>query len=202
MRFQGKLTDWKDDKGYGFIVQNGGGERVFVHIRDFAAGPKRPTGNEIVTYEIGTDPKGRKQAKNVSFVGLSPKQSKQPGNLTLTLAAAFLVFVAVAAALNKLPVAVPGLYLVASLVAYFAYAADKSAAKQGEWRTPENTLHLLSLIGGWPGALFAQKKLRHKNRKASFQAVFWVTVAANCGGLGWVMTPAGTNFLHQVLAMA
>ena len=59
MRFQGKLTDWKDDKGYGFIVQNGGGERVFVHIRDFAAGPKRPTGNEIVTYEIGTDPKGR-----------------------------------------------------------------------------------------------------------------------------------------------
>lgn len=202
MRFQGKLIEWKDDKGYGFVVQNGGSERVFVHIRDFATRQKRPAVNEIVTYEIGSDPKGRKQAKNVSFVGLTPKHSPQSGNLTLTLAAAFLVFVAVVTALDKLPVAALGLYLAASLIAYFAYATDKSAAKQGEWRTPENTLHLLSLIGGWPGALLAQKKLRHKNRKASFQAVFWVTVVANCGGLGWVMTPAGADFLHQVLAMA
>ena len=202
MRLQGKLVEWKDDKGYGFVVQNGGSERVFVHIRDFSAGQKRPVGNEIVTYEIGSDPKGRKQAKTVSFVGLTSKHSPQPGNLTLNLAAAFLVFVAVATALDKLPLAVPGLYLAASLIAYFAYATDKSAAKQGAWRTPENTLHLLSLIGGWPGALFAQKKLRHKNRKVSFQAVFWVTVALNCAGLGWVMTPAGTGFLRQVLAMA
>jgi uncharacterized membrane protein YsdA (DUF1294 family)/cold shock CspA family protein len=202
MRFQGKLIDWKDDKGYGFVVQNGGSEKVFVHIRDFAARQERPVINEIVTYELGSDPKGRKQAKNVSFVDLPPKHSPRSGNLTLTLAAAFLVFVAGATALEKLPIAVSGLYLAASLMTYFAYAADKSAAKQGEWRTSENTLHLLSLIGGWPGALLAQKKLRHKNRKASFQAVFWVTVAANCGGLGWAMTPAGAGFLHQVLAMA
>jgi uncharacterized membrane protein YsdA (DUF1294 family)/cold shock CspA family protein len=201
MRFQGKLTDWKDDKGYGFVVQNGGNERVFVHIRDFTARQKRPAVNEIVTYEIGCDPKGRKQAKNVSFVSLTPKHSPESGNLTLTLAAVFLVFVAVATALNKLPVAVPGLYLVASLIAYFAYATDKSAAKQGEWRTPENTLHLLSLIGGWPGALLAQKKLHHKNRKASFQVVFWVTVAVNCAGLALALTPTGTAFLYQVLAM-
>lgn len=202
MRIQGKLIEWKDDKGYGFVVQNGGSERVFVHISDFAAKQKRPTINEIITYEIGSDPKGRKQAKNVSFVAQTAKHSSQPGNLTLTLAAAFLVFVAGATALDKLPIAVSGLYLAASLIAYFAYAADKSAAKQGEWRTPENTLHLLSLIGGWPGALFAQKKLRHKNRKASFQAVFWLTVVVNCGGLGWAMTSAGAGFLHRVLATA
>lgn len=202
MRFQGKLIEWKDDKGYGFVIQNGGSEKIFVHIRDFTARQKRPVINEIVTYEIGSDPKGRKQATNVSFVGQTPKHSPQSGNLTLTVAAAFLVFVAAATALDKLPVAVSGLYLAASMIAYFAYAVDKSAAKQGEWRTSENTLHLLSLIGGWPGALFAQKKLRHKNRKASFQAVFWLTVALNCGGLGWAMTSAGADFLHQVLAMA
>lgn len=202
MRFQGKLIEWNDDKGYGFVVQNGSSEKVFVHIRDFSARQKRPAGNEIVNYEIGTDPKGRKQAKNVCFVSLTPKHSFQSGNLTLTLASAFLAFVAAATALDKLPVAVPGIYLVASLIAYFAYANDKSAAKKGEWRTKENTLHLLSLIGGWPGALLAQKKLRHKNRKASFQAVFWVTVAVNCGGLGWAMTPAGADLLNKVLATA
>ena len=40
------------------------------------------------------------------------------------------------------------------------YALDKSAAKKGGQRTPENTLHLLSLGGGWPGAMYAQQLLQ------------------------------------------
>ena len=24
MRYQGKITDWKDDKGFGFVMPNGG----------------------------------------------------------------------------------------------------------------------------------------------------------------------------------
>jgi len=27
MRYQGKITSWKDDKGYGFVVQNGAANR-------------------------------------------------------------------------------------------------------------------------------------------------------------------------------
>jgi uncharacterized membrane protein YsdA (DUF1294 family) len=76
-----------------------------------------------------------------------------------------------------------------SLLAFMAYVFDRSAAGSGRWRTSKKTLHLLSLAGGWPGALVAQQLLRHKASKKSFIAVFWVTVAINL--LGFVAWHAG-----------
>ncbi|MEZ6047998.1 MAG: DUF1294 domain-containing protein [Planctomycetaceae bacterium] len=71
-----------------------------------------------------------------------------------------------------------------SLLTYGVYWWDKRKAQQQEWRTPEKTLHTLSLLGGWPGALLAQWHIRHKNRKMTFQVTFWVVVAIN---LLWTM---------------
>lgn len=203
MRYQGRISNWKDDKGYGFVIQNGASEPVFAHIKSFSNRQRRPSGDEIVSYEITTDANGRKSAENIEFVSNRPASSgsAKSGTLTLTLAAAFLAFVAIATFIGKLPVAVLGLYLVGSLLAYIAYASDKSAAQNGQWRTKEDTLHLLSLIGGWPGALIAQKQLRHKSSKESFQVVFWGTVVVNCGALGWLLTPSGHEALHSLLGM-
>ena len=61
------------------------------------------------------------------------------------------------------------LYLAASTASVVAYGVDKSAARQGRPRVCERTLHLLAVIGGWPGALVAQRLFRHKSRKPSFQ---------------------------------
>lgn len=66
-----------------------------------------------------------------------------------------------------------------SLVSFFMYRSDKRRAQESQQRTPENLLHLTELLGGWPGALIAQQWFRHKTRKASYQAVFWVIVAAH-----------------------
>lgn len=79
-------------------------------------------------------------------------------------------------------------YVVASVITFLAYAQDKSAAQHNRWRTKENTLHSLALVGGWPGALLAQKLLRHKSSKASFQRVFWVTVLVNVLAVSWLMS--------------
>jgi len=68
MRYQGKITSWKDDKGYGFVVQNGASEQVFIHIKSFSNRHRRPVSDEIVTYEINIDAQGRKRAENVEYV--------------------------------------------------------------------------------------------------------------------------------------
>lgn len=71
----------------------------------------------------------------------------------------------------------PGaIYLAMSLAAFFLYWRDKHQARADGWRTPEKILHGVELLGGWPGALIAQQVFRHKTRKLSFQAVFWLIV--------------------------
>ena len=70
-----------------------------------------------------------------------------------------------------------------SLLTFIIYAIDKAAARAQRRRTPESTLHLLALAGGWPGALLAQKWLRHKSVKQPFRTVFWLTVVINVAGL-------------------
>ena len=71
-----------------------------------------------------------------------------------------------------------------NLLTFAAYAIDKSAAQNGQWRTKESHLHLLSLAGGWPGAWFAQQWLRHKSRKREFRTAYWATVVLHCSALG------------------
>jgi uncharacterized membrane protein YsdA (DUF1294 family) len=64
------------------------------------------------------------------------------------------------------------IYVLLSLVSYIAYAKDKAAARNDEWRVPENTLPLLALCGGWPGAIVARQRLRHKTRRSVFAWCF------------------------------
>ncbi|MGB2713217.1 MAG: DUF1294 domain-containing protein [Vicinamibacterales bacterium] len=101
------------------------------------------------------------------------------------LACLFLALIAGLAVSGDLPVAVPALYLAASLTAFVLYRADKTAAVSGGRRTPEDTLLVVGLLGGWPGALVAQRLVHHKSRKASFQLLFWMTVVVNCAVLAW-----------------
>jgi uncharacterized membrane protein YsdA (DUF1294 family) len=70
-------------------------------------------------------------------------------------------------------------YFGLSLLSFLVYADDKLAAIKGRWRTPEKTLHLLDMAGGWPGGLLAQQLLRHKCSKPGFVAEFWITVVVN-----------------------
>ena len=82
------------------------------------------------------------------------------------------------------------------IATFIAYAADKSAAASGSWRTPESTLHALALAGGWLGALLAQQFLRHKSTKAQFRQVFWATVLLNVVGLVVLASPIRQSLLQ------
>ena len=70
-------------------------------------------------------------------------------------------------------------YGIWSVIAFLAYRRDKRAAQRGLRRTPERTLHVFELLGGWPGALAARRVLRHKTRDGGFLLAFWLIVAVH-----------------------
>ena len=203
MRYQGKITSWKDDQGFGFITTNSCNDRVFVHISAFKNRKRRPVGNEIVTYNVETDLKGRIRAGDVAFVGEhSPvvSSSHDRRSISLILAFCFILLVFAGVLSEKVPVIVLALYIGTSIMSFVVYAVDKSAARNNRWRTEEGTLHFLGLIGGWPGALAAQRFLRHKSKKKSFQSTFWITVLLNCTGFILLFTPEGSATLNLILS--
>ena len=94
------------------------------------------------------------------------------------------------------PPLVSAVYIIFSFLTFFVYSKDKRAAREGNWRVSENSLHTLSLFCGWPGAIVAQVQLRHKTKKKNFRIVFWLTVIANFSALIWLHTNQGEQYLH------
>ncbi|MEP6558267.1 MAG: DUF1294 domain-containing protein [Burkholderiales bacterium] len=125
---------------------------------------------------------------------MKPSQA-QWGTATLFVIPAFVLVYAALAVLWKLPWWVAAMYIATSIATYITYALDKSAAHRGARRTPEDTLHLLSVAGGWPGALLAQQHLRHKTTKQAFRQVFWATVVLNVAALVALASPLGRQLL-------
>jgi cold shock CspA family protein len=56
MRRQGRIVEWNDARGFGFVLWHGGDERAFAHISAFADRRARPAVGDVVTYDVTTDP--------------------------------------------------------------------------------------------------------------------------------------------------
>lgn len=168
-----ELVEWDDKKHYGFL--HCGKARVFLHVREFAKLHKKPAVGDKIAFLPGQDNHGRTCAKHAVHV-------HDGGRITL-------VALIVLAGLLVLPVLAlrharvdwrwaVGIGLAMPALTYLTYASDKKRAQAREWRISEKRLHLLELLGGWPGAFLAQRRLRHKVSKAGYQAVFWLIVLA------------------------
>jgi len=159
----GRVTEWNDVRGFGFITHVGDQSRVFVHISAFRHGQRRPVLDDLVCHENG----GRPLSAGVA-VGV---------------AAPFILLICVLSATRLLPLLVAIIYITLSVWLFAVYGLDKRAALLGEWRASEASLHVMALLGGWPGALVAQRVFHHKTRKQPFHTIFRATVALNCVGL-------------------
>lgn len=200
MRRVGRISSWNDDKGYGFVVPHDGGDRAFVHVRAFRFGSRRPTDRDLISYAPFKDERGRTNALSACFAGQKIDNRKPARPLPRALlGSVFLLAVIVAPLKGIVPAVLPFAYVVFGCVSYAMYSRDKVASARALRRTPEAKLHIVDLLGGWPGALVAQQRFRHKTVKASFQSVFWCTVLVNVAGAAWFVHSGFTRSLTNAL---
>jgi len=184
MQSEGKLKSWDDERAFGFIEPRHGGQDIFVHITAFKGKSVKPKIGQSLTFEVELNAEGKKRAKNVQSVLTSRlrKTKNSPaqwGGVSYFAIPVFVVVFVVVSMIWRTPLWIAGLYLIASIISFAAYAVDKTAAVAGRWRVSEGALILLGIIGGWPGAIVAQQILRHKSNKAEFLAAFWGSVFVN-----------------------
>ncbi|MBW4544693.1 MAG: cold shock and DUF1294 domain-containing protein [Symplocastrum torsivum CPER-KK1] len=188
---RGQLTKWKDDRGFGFIQPVDGSQEIFLHISELKDATRRPQVGDTIYYHAVAGQDGKLSACNAFILGARSKPTASSLNNKATSNAAstspfpvlevlLLSILPLVGAIhfawttsNPLPLI---LYPAMSLLTFALYADDKSRANRRAWRTPEKTLHLCELAGGWLGGFVAQRRLRHKSSKKSYQAVFWAIV--------------------------
>ena len=201
MRQQGKLTDWYDERGYGWVIRHGDKQRVYVHISEFVEGQRRPRQGDALIYDVIPGKGGSLAAINITLPETLTKRAikervgHRHDKRAYVVATAAIVVLALLTVMGKLSWYVFGWYVLASAIAYATYGADKRAAIAKRRRIPEDQLHLASLVGGWPGALVAQRRFRHKSSKPSFRALFWFTVLVNIAVLVFALLPVGQRWL-------
>ena len=198
---RGRIKSWKDDRGFGFIEPESGGEHVFFHISGMARGAPRPSVGKVVSFEVATSPDGKVRGVKVGPVGLAAVSNILMSKRVTLSVIAILIF-PLLWWLMKLGIITSLLYSVLygmSVMTFLLYGVDKWAAKREAQRTPENSLQFCALIGGWPGALLAQQVFLHKTSKRSFQITFWVMVVVNCAMVWLLSSTTGAVFVRQLL---
>jgi uncharacterized membrane protein YsdA (DUF1294 family)/cold shock CspA family protein len=200
MKKTGTVVRWDSARAFGFIRGAQPGADLFFHVRDVrgAASNFLREGLEVEFDEIHAGRKGPRAVavyllSNAGSRGAVPARDARARSAHLApssgAALALPLMLAYAGALvwgvmvHRVPWWALALSPVLSLLTFFAYWQDKWAAGAGKWRIKEDTLHVWSLAGGWPGAWFAQQVLRHKSRKESFREGYWMTVLLHCGAM-------------------
>lgn len=187
---RGIIRTWKDDKGFGFITPDGGGTDVFFHVKDVVGRRTRPTEKMVVYFNVKHDEQQRLQAVNVHL----DSESLSPVIISLSIVVVLFILLGYLSVMHGIPAWMALIYAIMSGLTYALYGNDKTRAVTGKRRIAERDLHFFELLGGWPGALVAQQYFRHKNRKTSYQVVYWFMVVLNIGILALIALITGSAF--------
>ena len=181
----GVLTEWNDDRGFGFITPDDGGQRVFLHVKSLTKEARRPVAGELFFYKLTMDERGRPRAEE-AFQTIFDEKRRLPfhhsvikGLTHIWPLTVLLFFFLSCKNADHVFGLLGAMFAVNSLLTVLFYWEDKHLAQYKYWRIPEKRLHIWEFLCGWPGALFAQQVFRHKRSKTSFMVMFWFCAIAN-----------------------
>ncbi|WP_167494648.1 MULTISPECIES: DUF1294 domain-containing protein [Vibrio] len=143
--------------------------------------------HEAIFRRIESDKKQSSKAKPLVF------------NFSLAIIIWFYTVLGASIWLVQYPAIMLLFYVLASAVTYSVYAFDKEAVRHQTLGVNSGILHLLSLAGGWPGALFAQCVFNHRYQDKWFASVFWLTVVFNFLAFVWTFTDVGNGYLMSAV---
>ena len=169
----GTIAEWNGEQGSGSLVSQG--RRMSLYLHDFKELRKQPEVGDVIRFVEGVDRAGRPCVCRAVH-------ANAPRDLRFVHFSILLLLVLPGYAVYRL-LGQRALYWAAAwivLISWFTYqiyATDKRQARNKGEREPESRLHLCELLGGWPGAFFAQRRLRHKSSKADYLFVFMFIIA-------------------------
>lgn len=199
-RERGKLEDWLDQRGFGFI-RRPDGSKLYVHMKSIGKSTERPKIGDNLEYTVSPGKDGRPVATDVVFVTAPPPPPPPPlldvhshaPHTVLGIAsrvfgaAVILALLSANIFMDRLPVWVAALYFIGGGASFMLYRNDKIAAIEHGWRRPEIRMHLVDLTFGVVGGLFAQHVFRHKTYKPSFVYITALITALHVLTLGLIM---------------
>lgn len=202
---QGRVQQWDAAKGLGFVQADAGGPRLLLRRADLSGRlrTRPPEPGEPVRF-VAQGQGSERRAVRVSTLlappGAAPSPAARPpgpDSARLLVVPAFALVLAAIHLAWPLPRAVTLAYGALSMALFIVYGLDKWAARRGSARVRESALHLLALLGGWPGALLGQHIFRHKTAQPRFLRITWVMVVLNLLLLVGLCTPVLTPWLPQ-----
>lgn len=139
----GKVSEWNDDRGFGFLAPlDGEPALVFFHVRDYRLDGRRPEVSELVKFTAQRQPDGKwraravrrtvpvaRHAKPAARAAAAPRPASPLAGATAVVL--YALFIGWAIRGNRLPVEAIFVALAVSAITFVVYALDKHAAQTG-----------------------------------------------------------------------
>lgn len=74
---KGKLKNWRDDKGFGFIQSDELNQDTFIHISALKAMSRKPKVGDFIYFEVEKQADGKNKAINCRIEGVATKSIKR-----------------------------------------------------------------------------------------------------------------------------
>ncbi|WP_224704259.1 DUF1294 domain-containing protein [Devosia aquimaris] len=211
MRRSGKLVQWNNNAGFGFVRDSAGND-FYVHISKLKPEQPRPRVGDTLEFALVTGRKGRPAASDITVTpaaapppdrGMRDVTRPPPGvsrytiGLRVVAATMMTLLLLLAMVSQHAPVWLGATYALMGAASALLYRFDKLYALSGRWRVSETNLHVVDLCFGIIGGLAAQELYRHKTVKPAFVATTWAIALLHLVGI----TAVALGWFNAALAM-